>query len=106
MGKFEDRAAEIGRLVEQKQEAYGNSIEHSVAVIKGFLQAYRNDDGSYTIPEELLPHLLLQVRIIDKQNRLFNNPVADKMGESCYNDIMGYALLGEAIQEKQKKGEL
>lgn len=95
---YEQRGAEIGKVVETKQKAYGNAVDVSVDAMKAFLKPYRTENNTYTIPEELLVHLLLQIRIIDKQCRIFNNPKADLMGESPYTDIAGYALLGEAIQ--------
>jgi hypothetical protein len=68
--------------------------------MKVFLQEYRNKDNTYTIPESLLQHVLLQVRIIDKQNRIFSNPDGDLMKESPYNDITGYGMLGKRMSDK------
>ncbi|PLR72187.1 hypothetical protein [Bacillus sp. UMB0728] len=98
VGYFESRAHELGKLVDTKQAAYGDSVSKASQLMKVFLQDYKNDNNTYTIPEELLDHILLQVRIIDKQNRIFSNPKADKMNESPYSDISGYGLLGERMQ--------
>jgi hypothetical protein len=98
VGYFESRAHELGKLVDTKQAAYGDSVSKASQLMKVFLQDYKNDNNTYTIPEELLDHILLQVRIIDKQNRIFSNPKADKMNESPYSDVAGYGLLGERMQ--------
>ncbi|MCP1159285.1 hypothetical protein [Bacillus infantis] len=98
VGYFESRAHELGKLVDTKQAAYGDSVSKASQLMKVFLQDYKTDNNTYTIPEELLDHILLQVRIIDKQNRIFSNPKADKMNESPYSDISGYGLLGERMQ--------
>lgn len=103
---FEQLGKEIGAFTDQKQKAYGNSVEKAFKVMKVFLREYRNEDGTYTIPESLLQHLLLMVRIIDKQNRIFSNPDGDLMGESPYTDITGYGLIGIDMDEKRKLKEL
>jgi hypothetical protein len=93
---FEQRGKDIGALVDSKQKAYGNAVEQTYNVVEQFMKPYLNKDGeTYTIPKSLLKHLLLQVRIIDKQNRIFNNPDQDLMEENTYRDISGYGLLGE-----------
>lgn len=88
-----DIAHEVASLVSEKQKAYGNSVDKVQRVIEIMMEQYDNGDGTYTIPKELIPHLLYQVRIMDKQNRIFTNPEADLMDESPYTDILGYALL-------------
>lgn len=91
---FENKGKELGTLVDRKQRAYGNAVQQTYDVVKVFMNPYLNEDGTYTIPESLLMHLLLQVRIIDKQNRIFNNPDHDLLQESPYDDLSGYGLLG------------
>jgi preprotein translocase subunit YajC len=97
---FQEIATEIGKFTDMKNEAYGSSVDATYEVLKIFLKKYKNDDNTYTIPESLLKHILLQVRMIDKQNRIFNNPDGDKLGESQYNDITGYGLIGVRMMEK------
>lgn len=97
---FQEIANEIGKFTDMKNEAYGSSVDATYEVMKVFLNKYKNADNTYTIPESLLKHILLQVRIIDKQNRIFTNPDGDKMGESQYNDITGYGLIGVRMMEK------
>lgn len=98
-GHFEQKGKELGALVDRKQKAYGNAVEQTYEVVRVFMKPYLKD-GVYIIPESLLRHLLLQIRVIDKQNRIFNNPDADLMDESPYKDISGYGLLGQEITSK------
>lgn len=92
---YEEKGRKLGALVDQKQLAYGNAITQTYEVVKAFMTPYFNEEEkTYTIPQSLLQHLLLQVRIIDKQNRIFNNPSGDLMSESPYGDLGGYGLLG------------
>ncbi|TVY09880.1 hypothetical protein [Paenibacillus cremeus] len=99
-GYFEQMGLNIGQLVDKKQLAYGDSVEKSYRLMQIFLEKWRNEDGTYTISDALLKHLLLMVRVIDKQNRIFNNPETDLMDENCYLDITGYGLLGQRMVDK------
>lgn len=99
-GYFESKGQSLGKLIDLKQEAYGDSVSKTSKLIRILLSDYLQKDGTYRITEELLDHILLQVRIIDKQNRIFSNPKADKMGESPYTDISGYGMLGERMQSQ------
>ncbi len=99
-GLYQDLGREIGKLVDQKQLAYGDSTRVCTEVLKVFLQRYKNEDSTYTIPESLLHHIFLQVRIIDKQGRIFANPDGDLMGENPYADLTGYSLLGNHYVDK------
>jgi hypothetical protein len=94
---YEEEGKKLGQLIELKQKAYGNAIQQTYNVVKEFMRPYETEEG-YVIPKELLQHLLLMVRIIDKQNRIFNNPKGDLMGESPYCDISGYGLLGKNME--------
>lgn len=95
-GKFEKLGAEIGRHVDVAQVAYGNAFGQAGDVLRVYLRKYKNEDGSYTIPNELLDHLLVLVREIDKNFRIVSNPSGDLMGENPYKDKAGYGLLGWA----------
>jgi len=94
---YKSIGASIGAVVERKQIAYGNSLGQCGDVLRVFLRPYYNEDGTYTIPDSLLDHLLVQVRIIDKQFRIFNNPGGDLMDENPYSDIAGYGILGTQL---------
>lgn len=98
---FQEIAVEIGKFTDMKNEAYGSSVDATYEVLKIFLKKYKNDDNTYTIPESLLKHIFLQVRMIDKQNRIFNNPDGDKMEESPYRDLTGYSLIGVRMTENE-----
>lgn len=98
---FQEIANEIGKFTDMKNEAYGSSVDATYEVLKIFLKKYKNDDNTYTIPESLLKHIFLQVRMIDKQNRIFNNPDGDKMEESPYRDLAGYSLIGVRMTENE-----
>jgi len=101
VGYFETKATELGKLVDTKQNAYGDSFSKAFDLMKIYLQNYKNEaDNTYTIPESLLQHILLQVRIIDKQNRIFSNPDGDLMQENPYADVGGYSLLGMKMCER------
>ena len=93
-GRFERLGSKIGALVDEKQLAYGDSFGKSAIIMQELLRDYY-DYGreAYVIPLDLLPHLLTIVRMIDKLNRIVANPAGDRMGESPYQDIAGYALL-------------
>lgn len=100
---FKERATKIGELVDTKQKAYGDSVTKAYELMKIFLETYKNEDSTYTIPESLLKHILLQVRMIDKQNRIFSNPDGDLMEENPYADTVGYGLLGMRMCEEENK---
>lgn len=100
--RFENAGKELGELVDKKQQAYGNSIEKAGKLLHIFLSDYDTGEGGYLIPYELVEHLTLMVRIIDKQNRIFNNPKGDLMEESPYKDLSGYGLLGNELMRRKK----
>jgi transposase len=88
-GIFELLGAEIGRLVDSKQQAYGDSFSKCGL----FLQLlYPNG-----IQPDQYTDVLTQVRIFDKQMRIATNK--DAFGENPYLDIAGYGLLGARKDE-------
>ena len=99
---FEKLGTEIGNLVDTKQQAYGDSVSKTYKLMQIFLEQYENEDNTYTIPKSLLKHILLQVRMIDKQNRIFSNPDGDLMQENPYQDSVGYSMLGVRMCEQNK----
>ena len=101
--RFERYGNELGKLVDNKQKAYGDSITKTVKILHSFLADYDVGDGNYLIPKKLIDHLGLLVRIIDKQNRIISNPEGDLMGETPYRDIAGYGLLGSLLIGGEKK---
>ena len=92
-GRFTEIGLRIGRLVDQKNRAYGDSF----AKAGEFLQLlYPNG-----IQPNQYGDALALVRIFDKQMRIATD--ADAFGESPYGDIVGYGILGVANHTKEKK---
>ena len=96
---YEQLGRELGVLVERKQRAYGDSFGRSAAFLRllyphGILPAQYDD-------------VLVSVRIFDKLARLATGNDPD--GESPYQDIAGYGLLGVQLAnqraEERKKHE-
>lgn len=90
---YPDLGSEIGRLVETKQAAYGDSFGRSGAVMRALYP-----DG---VPLEKLDDALTVVRVLDKLFRIATD--RDALGESPWRDIAGYALL--AVKRAEAKGE-
>lgn len=88
---FAALGAEIGRLVETKQRAYGSSFSKAGRVL---LELYPSG-----IPPEKLPDALTIVRVVDKLFRIATD--RDALGESPWRDIAGYALLSVARVERE-----
>lgn len=94
MKTFTDLGTEIGALVEQKNAAYGSSF----AVAGDFLRLLFPDG----VPADRYDDALLLVRIFDKQMRIATDK--DAFGESPYQDIAGYGILGLHLhQQKDSK---
>ena len=89
MANFEKIAAEIGSLVQEKNEAYGDSFGQSSRILEVLYP-----DG---IRPEQFRDALAITRVIDKLFRLANKK--DAFGESPWRDICGYAVLGVANDE-------
>ena len=86
-------AKDIGSLVKEKQEAYGDSFSKSEKIINIL---YPNG-----VKPENYRDLLTVTRIIDKLFRIATRKNA--FGESPYRDIAGYALLGIASDLEEEK---
>ena len=91
--KFEKIGSEIGKLVEQKNQAYGNSFSNSRDVLKVL---YPNG-----IMPEQYGDMLAITRIIDKLFRVATKK--DAFGESPFKDIAGYGILGAANDEPESE---
>ena len=74
---------EIGSLVKEKQEAYGDSFSKSCDVLKIL---YPNG-----ITPDKYRDLLTITRVIDKLFRIATKK--DALGENAWQDIAGYAIL-------------
>ena len=90
---FIDIANEVGSLVQEKNEAYGDSFAKSQDIVK------------ILFPDGVEPHqyrdMLAVTRVIDKLFRIATNK--DAFGESPWRDICGYAILGIANDEGDKR---
>lgn len=82
--KYLKLSTEVGKLVEQKQLAYGNSFGNSGKILQIMFP-----NG---IKQDQYDNMLIIVRILDKLFRIANNPKA--FNENPYRDIVGYGLLG------------
>mgnify|MGYP003627629481 CR=1 FL=1 len=79
----------IGSLVQEKNEAYGDSFGQACKILEVLYP-----DG---IRPEQYRDALAITRLIDKLFRLSNKK--DAFGESPWKDICGYAMLGIANDE-------
>ena len=86
---YEKIGTEIGSLVQEKNEAYGDSFGQACKILE------------VLYPEGIKPNqyrdALAITRVIDKLFRLANKK--DAFGESPWRDICGYAILGVANDE-------
>lgn len=85
-GEYETIGARIGRLVDEKQRAYGDSFNRSIKIIEelypcGIRPAQYGD-------------LLALIRVIDKIFRIVTSGSgSDLMDENPWQDIAGYGVL-------------
>lgn len=92
---YEKIGKSIGKLVGEKQLAYGDSFSQSNKVIEVL---YPNG-----ISKEQYKDFLTVIRVIDKLFRIANDKGYG--GESPWNDICGYSILSvwRDLQEKKDK---
>jgi len=95
---YEEIGTNIGKLVSEKNAAYGDSFGQSCRILE------------VLYPEGIQPNqyrdALAITRVIDKLFRLANKK--DAFGESPWNDICGYAILGaanDALQDARNDHE-
>ena len=88
---YEVVGAKIGRLVNHKQAAYGDSFGKAHKIL---LELY--PDG---IKPEAYHDVLTMARIIDKLFRIATKK--DAFGENPYQDIAGYAVLATGKHERE-----
>lgn len=93
---YEALGQQIGKLVTEKQAAYGDSFNRCGDVMRIL---YPNG-----IAPEQMEDALCVTRIVDKLFRIATKK--DAFGESPYRDIAGYALLGVARSEPKKEVEI
>ncbi len=83
--RYEVLGQQIGKLVDQKNKSYGDSFHKAADFLRLLFP-----NG---VPVEKYGDMLCLVRIFDKQMRIATDPHA--FGESPYQDIAGYGLLGK-----------
>lgn len=93
VGKYEEIGREIGALVDEKNKAYGNSIN----CVHRFLEALWPDG----IPVEQYKNVGLFVRDFDKMKRIANG-IVDAFGENPREDLVGYDILGVGMDRDEK----
>ena len=90
--KFEQIGTEVGKLVDEKNEAYGSSFEESEQILKVLYP-----DG---IKPEQYKDMLAITRIVDKLFRIATKK--DAFGENPFKDIAGYGILGISNDKEQE----
>lgn len=93
--KYHEIGEDIGKLVQEKNEAYGDSFGQACRILEVL---YPNG-----IQPSQYRDALAITRVIDKLFRLANKK--DAFGESPWRDICGYSILGVANDESDKKGD-
>jgi hypothetical protein len=88
---FVAKAKQIGRLVTDKNIAYGDSFSKSGDILKAFYP-----DG---IKPEQYDDMLAVVRVVDKLFRIATRKNA--FGESPWMDVTGYGILGAVNDDKK-----
>ena len=90
--KFESVGTEIGKLVAEKNAAYGSSYAKTAAIVRLLYP-----DG---IKLDQIDGLLFILRILDKLGRISQD--AHSLNEDAYRDIAGYGILAVATNEAAK----
>lgn len=89
IGRFSRIGLDIGKLVDEKNAAYGDSFARSGQIMRIL---YPNG-----IAPEQVDDALAVVRVIDKLFRVATD--RDALGESPWRDVAGYGILGAARVE-------
>jgi len=94
-GSFEQLGAEIGALVDEKNQAYGDSFARSGQILRTLYP-----EG---VTPDQMDDMLAVVRILDKLFRIATQK--DAFGESPFRDIAGYGILGAArhVRDAEEK---
>lgn len=96
MGLYATIGERIGGVVEEKQRAYGDSFGKSGQVLRIL---YPNG-----VSLEQLDDALAVVRVVDKLFRIATDK--DAFGESPWEDVVGYGLLGKANADRHKEARV
>lgn len=93
MSGYEELGRRVGALVDVKNAAYGSAFDDAGSFLK---LLYPNG-----IEPDQYSDALALVRIFDKMKRIATD--RDALGESPYQDIAGYGLLGLNRVEKSRE---
>ncbi len=96
MADYEKLGTDIGKLVQEKQQAYGDAISKT-----GTIMRILYPEG---VSVDKMGDMLLVVRVLDKLCRLADGE-KEAFGESPWKDIAGYGLLGVAKDMKDMEDE-
>ena len=91
--KFQKIGTEIGKLVDSKNNAYGDSFKKSEQILKVLYPK--------GVQPDQYQDMLAITRILDKLFRIATRKEA--FNESPFKDIAGYGLLG-ALNDEEKNG--
>ena len=91
--KFQKIGTEIGKLVDSKNNAYGDSFKKSEQILKVLYPK--------GVKPDQFQDMLAVTRILDKLFRIATRKEA--FDESPFKDIAGYGLLG-ALNDEEKSG--
>lgn len=95
MDGLAEKGAELGELLQKKNDAYGDSFfkagEFLRLLYPDGLQPSQYDDA------------LCLVRIFDKMSRIATD--RDAFGESPYDDIAGYGILGSTLHKTRSNSK-
>ena len=89
--KFMEKTKELGELLTEKNQAYGNAFEKTTKILE---LLYPN---GISVSQYKDVHVI--VSILDKLSRIARDN--DPMGESPYQDIAGYSILAMVNSEKK-----
>lgn len=92
MTTFQEIAEQIGKLVTEKNQAYGSSFKTSAVALRLLYP-----DG---IQPKSYRDALLLVRVWDKMMRIATDK--DAFGESPWRDIVGYGILGASTDAERR----
>jgi hypothetical protein len=92
MKTLQQLGTDLGKLLEEKNAAYGSSFAASGDFLRLLFPR--------GVPADRYDDALLMVRIFDKQMRIATDK--DAFGESPYQDIAGYGILGVQLHQQRK----
>ena len=92
----EELGARIGRVVDEKQAAYGD-IRKSLGLTLHLFEGCKRGKV-YVLTKEQLENLIFLQHMSEKMCR-FSTHAQDPMGEDAVNDLIGYGLLLKKVRE-------